>query len=122
MRKKIALIAAVILASSSAYANNTCTGKVTGVSVSQSGNVLATIRNTSLSTNLADVVMCNVNPSTDNTAFSGEACKGLMSLLLSASAMQKNTILWFQAASFTSCTQSWMNLRNMGFYHFRIDG
>lgn len=117
--KKMSLFVLVFSVSSLAFSNPTCSGKVTRVSMAGNGNVHATVKNGG-GTNLTDVVFCSVSTTTGN--FKGETCKGLMSLLLSASAMEKNVILWFQSASFTSCEQSWMDLNSIGFYHFRIDG
>lgn len=119
MLKKFAVFIGVVAISSLAYANPTCSGRISGVSISNSGAILATVRN-GAGTNLADVIFCSLSSSSSN--FGAEACKGVLSLLLSASAMQKNTTLWFQSASFTSCTQSWMDLQSIGFYHFRVEG
>ena len=119
MFKKACLSIITILFSTFAVANPTCSGTVSGVSMSGGGSVYATVRNGG-GTNLTDVVFCNINSTSGN--FSGEACKGVLSLLISSAAMQKNVTLWFKDAQFDDCTQSWKNLNGIGLYHLRVNG
>jgi hypothetical protein len=119
MLNKLCSMILLLSVSVSAVANPTCQGKVSGISISASGDVYASVSNGG-STKFMDVVFCNLNKTVGN--YHGESCKGLLSLLLSGSAMQKNATLWFQSASFNHCTQSWMVLDKIGFYHLRIDG
>lgn len=119
MLNKLSSIILLLSVSLSAVANPTCHGKVSGVSISASGSVYASVSNGG-STKFTDVVFCNLNKTVGN--YNGESCKGLLSLLLSGSAMQKNATLWFHSASFNHCSQSWMELDKIGFYHIRIDG
>jgi hypothetical protein len=102
-----------------AYSGNpTCVGKISGVSVSESGGVYASIKNGN-SVNLTDVQFCNLNDT--SSSYSGTACKGLLSLLMSGAAMDNTATLWFREAKFTSCTANWSNIKDFGFYHFKLN-
>ena len=118
MKSRITLAFLMTVAAQLSFANPTCVGKVSGVSVSASGGIYGSIAGGS-NVRLTDVVFCSLN-STEGS-YSGEACKGLLSVLLAGSAMNKNATLWFKTDKFSGCTQSWMSLSDMGFYHMRLE-
>ena len=115
--KKVFFLLLLSLLSSAAIANPTCIGEISRVSLSYSGGVHGTVKSES-GVNLRDVIFCNVN--SNSGRFSGNSCEALMSILLSASAMNQTITLWFYEDEFTSCDQSWASLANMGFYHMRV--
>ncbi len=118
--KKVLMLIACIFSLSNAYAAETCTGDISHISISQAGSLIASIRNSSdSSVRLTDVVFCNLGSSSGN--FAGESCKGMMSLLLAGDAMDKTATLYFNDAPFNSCTESWKNLSDIGFYHFKLN-
>jgi len=116
--RKAGLFVITLGLSSFVYGNPSCSGSVSGVSISSVGKVLASV-NSGTAIKLNDVVFCNINATEGD--YSGEGCKGVLSLLLSASATQKSATLWFREASFTSCEQSWTDLKDSGLYHIRIN-
>ena len=63
---------------SNAYSSQTCSGKISAISIAGSGGVYATIK--SSTSNLTDVVFCGLNAT--EGSYSGESCKGLLSLFL----------------------------------------
>ena len=117
MKKILLSIFTSLLLISNAFSSQTCSGKISAISISGSGGVYATI--TSSTANLSDVVFCGLNSTEGN--YSGESCKGLLSLLLSGSALGKSATLWFEDSKFVNCSQSWNSLSNFGFYRFKIN-
>lgn len=115
--KKVFFLLLLSLLSSAAIANPTCIGEISRVSLSYSGGVHGTVKSDS-GVNLRDVMFCNANSSSGR--FTGDSCDALLSILLSASAMNQTITLWFYQDEFTSCDQSWASLANMGFYHMRV--
>ncbi len=115
---RLTILISLLFVSGLAFANPTCSGKVSGISLSNSGGVYATIKDGN-SVNLADVVFCGITATAG--VFAGETCKALYSMLLTAEAMDKTVTLWFQAANFESCSQSWKGLAPFGFYHIRMN-
>jgi hypothetical protein len=117
--KKICIVFSLMCGSLSVYAGNpSCTGIVSGVGMSATGSVYASVKG-GTATKFTDVVFCSLHEA--EGGYSGEACKGVLSLLLSASAMKKSATLWFREASFDKCTNSWMALDSIGLYHLRIN-
>ena len=118
MKKILTLLGGMLVSVNAYSANPTCAGKISGVSISTSGGVYASIKS-GTTTNLLDVQFCELN-STEGD-YSGESCKGILSLLMAGEAMDKTAILWFKAESFASCSQSWKSLKDFGLYYFKVN-
>ena len=116
--KKILVSFMFMLVTMNAYSNPTCAGKISGVSISGSGAVYASIKSGS-AVNLTDVVFCRLD--TTEGEYSSESCKGVLSLLMAGSAMDKTATMWFRSESFDGCTLNWATLKNSGFYHFKLN-
>jgi hypothetical protein len=104
MKKAIAQRAAAILlslvASAGAHATYSCTGPVTGVTVSPQGYVTAE--------SLAGIswgYYCHL--SNVYYGVSPEACRGILALLLSAEAQGKSVEIWFEDNLSCSTRPSW---------------
>jgi len=117
MRKVLLVVFGVLLMVTNSYSAQTCSGKISGVSIASAGSVYATVK--SSTSNLTDVVFCELNAT--GGSYSGKSCNGILSLLLSGEAMNKTATLWFEDSKFSNCTQSWKGLSEFGFYHFKIN-
>src|SRR5690348_17704629 len=95
MKKALALAVAVSLVSQSAWANYSCTGNTTNVTIDQYSNV-----NMSNSSGLSYIGLCNVaNP---YAGISVEACKAMYAMLLGSKLSGAQVTYWFSDG--LSCT------------------
>jgi hypothetical protein len=99
------------------FSSTTCSGIISGVTVNSSGQVYATMKSTT-GVNLEDVSFCNLN--TTSGDYSGDSCKGLLSLLTTGQAIKSNASLWVKQDNY-SCTGSWIKLSAYQFYHFKLN-
>jgi hypothetical protein len=101
--KKIILIA-TLLTSFSSIAAHHCLGKVNNVAIAGNGN---------LHVNVGSIgdgnIICNTGVKLGE--YTPEACKAVMSLMLSAKMANKNIRIYFRNDSNTSCAKgNWQNL------------
>jgi hypothetical protein len=113
---KLILSLTLLCISTSVFATKTCTGEVSGVSVSASGMVVATIKSSEI--NLSDIGFCNLEK--QDGGYSPESCKGVLSLLTAGQAMKSTATIWVGDDSFT-CFSSWKDLSNHSFYHIKLN-
>jgi len=113
----ILLISGAFSSSIVVAGNPTCSGKISGVSLSGSGGVYATIKGSS--TNLVDVLFCQIGSTTGS--FSGQSCNALLSMLMAGEATGSSATLWFNTGYFESCNLSWTSLKDDSFYHIKIN-
>lgn len=114
---RVGIASTLILISVAATSSTTCTGSVTGVSISGSGGVYATITNTSKGVNLKDVVFCSIKSKDSYSEYSPESCMGVFSLLIAAQAAGKSISFWVREDNYI-CSGSWKDLA--GHYHFKM--
>jgi len=115
--KKI-LLAALILLPVLSYANTSCVGKVSGVSVSRHSDVYVSIIGNGNGVNILDSKICSLK--TVINGFDAEACQATLSLLMKAASMKQSAQIWFTSDEQGICNGSWMDLTLSGFYHIKI--
>jgi len=119
MIKKIFTSILIVMFGCPVFASKSCTGMLSDVSISASGNLYVSIKNSSNQVNIDNVAFCNVNQTQGK--YNAEACKVVYGLMLSGVAQKKTGTAWFKDDDF-SCAQSWGSVYENGFYHFRING
>ena len=103
MKKAMMLVVAVSLVSQSAWANYSCTGTTTSVTIDQYSNV-----NMSNSSGLEWVTLCNVaNP---ENGVSVDACKAMYAMLLGSKLSGAQVTLWFSDGLSCSSHPAWQLL------------
>ncbi len=116
MRKSLILPLALI--SPMALSKHNCSGTVSNVDVSSSGNVHVSI---------SGVGDGNVLCSLESTMgyYKPESCKAVLSLALTAKMSGKNLRVYFENDTDTSCLKgNWRDFSSSGYqlYHLRIEG
>jgi hypothetical protein len=114
---RVGVASTLFLISLAATSSTTCTGNVSGVSMTGSGGVIATITDTSMGVNLKDVVFCSINSKDSYSEFSPESCKSVFSLLIAAQMAGKSISFWVREDNYI-CSGSWKDLA--GHYHFKM--
>ena len=107
MLKTIFRTIVCLLLSTSAYAGFSCTGQVTGVTMTPSGMVVIE--------KFKDwnwQYLCRVN--TTYNGVDAESCKAILSLLMTAQTSKKDVSFWFNAGDCTSYSSqpNWTALSN----------
>jgi len=97
-------ISMLVLASSPAFANYSCQGKIHQLSVDPGGNVVVG----AVGSGLSWVYLCNV--STTANSITPESCRGVLTTLLTASASGSDVVFWFNDSLTCTTHPSWAQL------------
>ena len=104
----------ILVFSASVQAAHNCTGKVNSVDIAGTGNVQVNIEG------MGDGnILCSVDRV--HGAYTVDACKAALSLLLSAKMSEKKVTLYFTNDANNACRKGdWVDFAGHGFYYIQL--
>lgn len=112
------LLAIILIISFDTHAKNVaCKGEIVDIQIDRNSRLYASfsgVSSTPLRVNNSGI--CHLNGQSSDIEF----CKSLYSSFLVAMTAKKTVTLWFNKSNGVCPSGNWVNLQDLGLYHFRI--